>query len=193
MYSNMKLRKFIATTIREYLNEQQDINNNLNDDFLSWFGNSKVVDKNGNPLVVYHGTNTKFDSFRTGENQYVYFTSDTNLADKYATHRSKKINGEKIIYNVYLKILNPLIIDGNFESWDYISTKGIENSKESIKDLLKRGVDRITTTMTPDIAIKYGFDGVIIKNLYDGVGYGKDGDLSTVYVVLKSNQIKIIS
>lgn len=189
----MEIRKFIKTTIREYLNEQQDINNDLNDDFLDWFDDSKVVDKNGNPLVVYHGTNTKFDSFRTGEKQYVYFTSDTNLADKYATHRSKKINGEKIIYNVYLKIVNPLIIDGNFESWDYISTKGIENSKEAVKDLLKRGVDRITTTMTPDIAIKYGFDGVIIKNLYDGVGYGKDGDLSTVYVVLKSNQIKIIS
>lgn len=187
------LGKFIATTMREYLNEQKDINNDLNDDFLSWFGNSKVVDKNGNPLVVYHGTNTKFDSFRTGEKQYVYFTSDINLANKYATHRSKKINGEKIIYNVYIKILNPLIIDANFESWDYISTKGIENSKEAIKDLLKRGVDRITTTRTPDIAIKYGFDGVIIKNLYDGVGYGKDGDLSTVYVVLKSNQIKIIS
>ena len=87
----MELRKFIATTTREYLNEQQNNDNNLNDIFLSWFSNSKVVDKKGNPLVVYHGTNTKFETFRTGENQYVYFTSDVNLADKYATHRSKKI------------------------------------------------------------------------------------------------------
>jgi hypothetical protein len=165
--------------------------NDLN--FWSWFDNSKVVDKNGNPLVVYHGTNTKFDSFITGENRYVYFTSDVNLADKYATHRSKKTNSEKIIYDVYLKIVNPLIVDANFESWDYISTKGIENCDDAIKDLLKRGVDRIITNRTPEIAIKYGFDGVIIKNLYDGVGYGKDADISTVYVVLKSNQIKIIS
>lgn len=189
----MGIREFIATKIREFLNEQQNIDNNLNDDFWGWFGNSKVVDKNGNPLVVYHGTNTKFDSFRTGENQYVYFTSDINLADKYATHRSKKTNSEKTIYNVYLKIVNPLIVDANFESWDYISSKGIVNSDNAINDLLKRGVDRITTNKTPEIAIKYGFDGVIIKNLYDGVGYGKDGELSTVYVVLNSNQIKIVS
>jgi len=189
----MELRKFIATTIREYLNEQKTINNNLNDNFREWFGNSKVVDKNGNPLIVYHGTNNKFDSFRTSENQYAYFTTDINLADKYATHRSKKENGEKIIYDVYLKIVKPLIVDANFESWDYISVEGIENSEDAIKYLLKHGVDRITTNRTPEIAIKYGFDGVIIKNVHDGVGYGKDANVSNVYVVLNSKQIKMIS
>jgi hypothetical protein len=25
--------------------------------FKSWFGNSKIRDKSGNPLLVYHGTN----------------------------------------------------------------------------------------------------------------------------------------
>ena len=167
--------------------------------FKKWFGDwendsensSKVVDENGEPLVVYHGTNKKFDSFKTGEKQYVYFTSDINLADKYATHRYNKKNIEKNIYSVYLKIVNPLIVDANFESWDYISTKSIENSKDAIKDLLKRGVDRITTNKTPEIAIKYGLDGVIIKNVHDGVGYGKDADVSNVYVVLNSNQIKL--
>ena len=177
--------KFIKT-LKDFLNEQ-------NEDFFNWFGNSKVIDKDGNPLIVYHGSNSKFDSFRTGENRYVFFTTDINLADKYAIHRSKKTDSEKFIYNVYLKIENPLIVDANFESWDYISTRGIENCKESIKDLLKRGINTITTERTPQIAIKYGFDGVIIKNVYDGVGYGKDGNLSNVYVVLNSNQIKIIS
>jgi hypothetical protein len=31
--------------------------------FKKWFGKSKVVDENGEPLVVYHGTSEKFDSF----------------------------------------------------------------------------------------------------------------------------------
>lgn len=31
--------------------------------FRAWFGDSKVVDENGAPLVVYHGTNADFDSF----------------------------------------------------------------------------------------------------------------------------------
>jgi hypothetical protein len=49
------LKKFIATTIREYLNENQNID--------SWFGNSEVTDEDGNPLIVYHFTNSEFDNF----------------------------------------------------------------------------------------------------------------------------------
>ena len=167
--------------------------------FKKWFGDwetspetaSKILDSNGEPLPVYHGSNKKIDSFRADENQYVYFTNDINLADKYAIHRSKKSNGEKFIYDIYLKIINPLIIDANFESWDYISTKSIENSDIAVKYLLKRGVERITTNQAPKIAIKNGFDGVIISNIYDGVGYGKDAELSNVYVALHPNQIKL--
>ena len=29
--------------------------------FRAWFGDSKVVDENGQPLVVYHGTKSNFD------------------------------------------------------------------------------------------------------------------------------------
>ena len=32
--------------------------------FREWFGNSKVVDESGKPLVVYHGTSGDFDVFR---------------------------------------------------------------------------------------------------------------------------------
>ncbi len=31
--------------------------------FYEWFGDSKVVDENGRPLVVYHGTDAEFDTF----------------------------------------------------------------------------------------------------------------------------------
>ena len=31
--------------------------------FKKWFGDSKVVDENGKPLIVYHGTNADFDVF----------------------------------------------------------------------------------------------------------------------------------
>jgi len=31
--------------------------------FKNWFGSSKVIDSNGNPLRVYHGTNQSFDNF----------------------------------------------------------------------------------------------------------------------------------
>ena len=31
--------------------------------FWKWFGDSKVVDEQGRPLIVYHGTNQDFDEF----------------------------------------------------------------------------------------------------------------------------------
>ena len=41
-------------------NGKADINT---PEFKNWFGNSKVVDENGEPLVVYHGTESNFDIF----------------------------------------------------------------------------------------------------------------------------------
>jgi hypothetical protein len=59
------LKKFIATTICEYLNEQESLENvKLNDNFWKWFGNSKVVDNNGNPQIFYHGTDAYFNEFK---------------------------------------------------------------------------------------------------------------------------------
>lgn len=31
-----------------------------NPQFMRWFKGSKIVDKNGNPLIVYHGSGKKF-------------------------------------------------------------------------------------------------------------------------------------
>lgn len=36
------------------------------DAFREWFGDSKVVDENGDPLVVYHGTDADFEAFDVG-------------------------------------------------------------------------------------------------------------------------------
>lgn len=39
--------------------------------FKQWFGRSKVVDKTGKPLVVYHGTGKSFQVFQQEENWLV--------------------------------------------------------------------------------------------------------------------------
>lgn len=86
--------------------------------FWRWFGNSKVVDKQGRPLVVYHGTNKDFAEFKTknsGMNMYgegAYFTSDTGLADKFAVEDlAEKIRGRDagnpVVYPAYLRIEKP--------------------------------------------------------------------------------------
>jgi hypothetical protein len=67
-------------------------------EFKAWFGDwenspetaSKVVDENGEPLVVYHGTRNEFftfDSSKTGtktfNKQGFYFSSNFNVANSY--------------------------------------------------------------------------------------------------------------
>lgn len=62
--------------------------------FKKWFGDSKVVDENGEPLVVYHGTNRSFDQFDKGRQRSArndqfqgdgfFFTTDPDTAAKYA-------------------------------------------------------------------------------------------------------------
>lgn len=53
--------------------------------FRRWFGDSKVVDANGDPLVVYHGTTApEFDVFRPGEQAHdagIFFTDNEFVAE----------------------------------------------------------------------------------------------------------------
>lgn len=68
--------------------------------FRNWFGNSKVVDENGNPKVVYHGSFNKFDIFdKSKQSPYSQYGGGFFFADDYNT---AKMYGDNI-YPVYLK------------------------------------------------------------------------------------------
>ncbi|NLA80607.1 MAG: hypothetical protein GX853_07690, partial [Chloroflexi bacterium] len=64
--------------------------------FYEWFGDSKVVDEQGRPLVVYHGKRTpeQFYSFKKGMN---FFSDNLPTAEMFAEENSHAliINGEK--------------------------------------------------------------------------------------------------
>jgi hypothetical protein len=68
--------------------------------FQKWFGDSKVVDKDGNPLVVYHGTAADFSTF---EGNRFYFTPNPEYAGNYADETP----GANVM-PVYLSLQNPL-------------------------------------------------------------------------------------
>jgi len=83
--------------------------------FKKWFGKSKVVDENGEPLVVYHGTpGGEFNTFDAnkigrrakGTNNLGFFFGDEIRADSYARHGN--IIGR--IIPTYLSLQNPLIL-----------------------------------------------------------------------------------
>lgn len=74
--------------------------------FWNWFGDSKVIDEQGRPLVVYHGTNAKFDTFDT-KTYGGAFGFGAYFSDSYAASESYGEN----VFETYLKIENPLIIN----------------------------------------------------------------------------------
>ncbi len=66
--------------------------------FWRWFGDSKVVDEQGRPKVMYHGTKSDFDTFNTtgGTSAGSYFTSSSEKAAAFGT-----------VMPVYLRANNP--------------------------------------------------------------------------------------
>lgn len=94
-------------------------------EFKTWFGKSKVVDEAGEPLVVYHGTNAKFEAFdfkHTGDfgnylGKGAYFTTDLATAERWSRLRDfdmgmsgGKLDPERnIVLKSYLSVNNPFV------------------------------------------------------------------------------------
>ena len=103
--------------------------------FYKWFGDSKFVDENGRPLVLYHGTSHKFSIFepsRFGKlGNGMYFTSFKSDAEYYMNRY-----GGNELYAVYLKsdklaeISTPLAkkeLPSEYDAvWAYRGNKGEE-------------------------------------------------------------------
>lgn len=89
----------------------------INDNFWRWFGDSKVVDKNGQPMICYHGTPkggfTEFKpkvGYKGRSKQQLDLGSHFSGDKDYASTYSK--NGKKSkIYECFLKIENPLHVN----------------------------------------------------------------------------------
>lgn len=63
-------------------------------EFKKWFGNSKVVDANGKPSMVYHGTSTPFNIFKDFKHG-IHFTDNEATAKEYATGIDKNLSKNK--------------------------------------------------------------------------------------------------
>lgn len=80
--------------------------------FKEWFGDwqnhperaSKVVNADGTPKVVYHGTNAAFNTFRQ-ENGVYFFSESRDYAESMAEERG----GTRVV-EAYLSIRNPLYV-----------------------------------------------------------------------------------
>ena len=81
--------------------------------FWRWFGDSKVVDEQGRPLVVYHGTNKDFNEFVVSpmsQHLYgngIYVTPYVGEAESYARHEGGNI------LPLYVRLSSPVVLRKN--------------------------------------------------------------------------------
>ena len=142
-------------------------------EFKAWFGDwendpknaSKVINpKTGEPLVVYHGTNNKFNEFSTelsGGDYGVgsYFAESIDDAAKFGSD----------IKSVYLNIKKPSL-------W---------KSKYSFDEMLRKAENQGKTLYE---YLRQNFDGILVTN--PELGYFGNKTNGKHFVAFKSNQIK---
>lgn len=179
--------------------------------FKRWFGDSKVVDENGKPEVVYHGTSASQDGdaftfFDTYASNYGlmgmggYFTVDPSVASEYT---SKGKGQTPTVYPVYLSIKAPLDMDAKadpaawkaaFEGAEDYHEGGDTNeswyraAEESLRD------QRLPKWEGAEIMQEgirgMGFDGVT------HIGGGRvaaDGVRHRVYIAFDPEQVKSVT
>lgn len=185
------------TELSQNLVNESAKQSNLNDNFWKWFNNSKVVNENGNPLVVIHRTKSDFNTFDITKSHPMnlqgkgfYFSSKDDLF-------MKNSFGNKIM-KCYLSIQNPFygyqvkykksilkkyisnedlqkIFEGNnsetFEGYELFFGLQMSRAERNVK-----GYDTIDTTA---ILKNLGFDGIYLSE-------------NNVWVAFEPNQIKSI-
>ena len=167
-----------ATEIRRTLTLLEAANRPMIDtpEFRAWFRNSKIVDRNGDPLVVYHGTRRDFDDFEVrGESHDtgIYFTPDPDYASGYATSFGAAQSGSRVI-PCYLSIQNPV----------YCLTKPTDI-------MLKLGTRGAFTQACIDHFVAQGHDGMVtyVTDYEIEKGYKSHADASEI-VAFRSDQVR---
>jgi len=137
--------------------------------FWKWFGDSKAVDDQGRPLVVYHGTDknfTEFDSSLWRQDHGIYLTTDSEYASGYANSFMSDgivMPGANVM-PMFVKISSP----------EFYLTKSDQFDVNMVNILEKSGIDGAFVGIT-DYEVEVG---------------AKTVAMSHEIVVFRPNQIK---
>lgn len=160
--------------------------------FARWFGDSKVVDENGQPLVVYHGSpdarflktddaqfkgmSARFGGEPRDDDGAFWFASSKATANSYADDRRAfdYQNAEAGVEAFYVSLKNPLIVEANGKMW---------------RDAQQRG----KTSDVIDEAREKGHDGVIIRNVRDDYNNDYRNRPTDTFLAFRPEQIKSVN
>lgn len=173
--------------------------------FKNWFGDwendpdnaSKVVDENGEPMVVWHGRSAEFNTFEKKEGvrfimgledkvkaEGFFFSPDKGLAEEFASNSSRHRGGKANVVPCFLNIRKPMDLTGedydriyeDVTGWEYMVGMETQDNLWGIMD--EEGMaDKIK---------EKGYDGAIfVEEVDDSYEPTKIS-----YCALDSNQIK---
>ena len=148
--------------VRYALPETDSEGNALSAGQREYFADSKVLDENGNLMVMYHGTpNGAHNTFRSGS----YFTPDASYADKYQNPSASSLSTGKTAsnpktYKVYLNI-----------------TKPFDTRNDAERDIFQNEYYRKYGTGAPlsESGLPDWTDGMDLQEFIEEMGYDYDG------------------
>lgn len=165
--------------------------------FTRWFGNSKAVNRNGEPMLVFHGAGARFTTFDAG-GKPIWLTANIQYAEKYSTanRAAEKLLPSSSIYagNVdrvipaYIRVENPANVgdtDGGFDGnyMDLAKRIGVRPSElrqawegAGRPEMLWQAVN---SKQMSELLKRHGYDG--IQAIENGVA---------TWAVLEPTQIK---
>lgn len=134
---NENLEKSKKNRVRENITNVDSLGNELSQEQINYFKNSKVVDSKGNLLVVYHGSpNAGFKEFNPKDNksQFGKYKFDKYNVNYFTTNKKAAASytdmgyDDGTVYECYLNIVNPYIIDMKSDDGQLRTFRDIEDS-----------------------------------------------------------------
>lgn len=164
--------------------------------FVRWFGDwqnkpktaSKVVDGNGEPLVMYHQTGNDFTVFDTKHTGAGEFDSEmpTGIFMK-PTSDNIGVSGNKQMA-LYANIRNPLTVNNRAELVRFYEQNidGYKEARENINDIdSEYEASKKAKSLIDDYFRSSNYDGVIVNN-----DVGSFGRSTKTYIAFSNTQVK---
>tara|TARA_R100001510_G_C7656882_1_gene217539 strand:+ start:4926 stop:13505 length:8580 start_codon:yes stop_codon:yes gene_type:complete len=163
-------KKEIIKRIRDEHPDLRASKHVINDpNFIKDFEGSAVVDDNGNPLMVLHGTNQTYADYNIRlTDGAIFFTNDKSVASFYANHVEympmRKVTPR--IYPAYIKMKTPLRLDFEYKHGLANVLRGKQLLIKAIKSqyptlTLPRNAETLNGFDFIDMVRGLGIDGII--------------------------------
>jgi hypothetical protein len=128
--------------------------------FKKWFGDSKVVDADGKPLVVYHATVEDFNAFRNNSRGLHFVSPSKEWASDFITEEESVLHDGSSVMPLYVSAQNPF----DFENKAHVDklAKNASLGALAIKQIKEGHWSRLEDRTTIKAIKDLGFDGVYV-------------------------------